>query len=89
MKDTVETEVYIQLLPEFFTIAGETRVRRIRLGRTTAKRPSRPMSGSVTVKLTMRAPVAAFLPLAPAAVVEILMDEADLTYTPVEVEVAR
>lgn len=71
MSKQVETTIYVQLSADFWHMRGEEQVRGIRLARTTASRPKKPIPGTVTVKLTLRLPDAAFLPLAPAAVIEI------------------
>lgn len=49
----------------------------------TQKRPERPRRGTITVKLTIRVPEAAFLPLRPEAVV-VIPEDMTVT-TPVEV----
>jgi hypothetical protein len=77
---------YLQLEPEFrrWIASGEQEVCSIKAVALTQKRPIRQRSGTVMVKLTVRVPDAAFLPLRPEAVVVI---PEDMTVTgPIEVE---
>lgn len=51
--------------------------------RITQTKPDKPIAGTVTVKLTIRVPIAAFLPLSPEAVV--VVPESMIEANPVEV----
>lgn len=84
----MKTSFYVQLEPVFSSYVrssdGEHPLREVRATRITQKRPTKPMSGSVTIKLTIDIPEEAFYPLRPEATVTI---PADLTaVTPIEVE---
>lgn len=84
--ETVDATFYVQLEPEWsqFTshATGEKDVVDAKMARATITRVT-PKAGTITVKLTVRLPKAAFLPLRPEAVIEI---PADLLHaTPVEV----
>lgn len=57
--------------PEFTRSFGEDRVKRAKVVGLTQKRPESPRRGTVTVKLTLRIPESAFLPLRPEAIVVI------------------
>lgn len=87
MSDTKDATFYVQVEPEWgnwVTSAGDRRLIGAKVARTTQKKPDRPKAGTVLVKLTLRIPDAAFLPLRPEAVVVI---PEDMTVaTPVEVE---
>lgn len=73
---------YLQLEPSFY--GGQQQiVREIRAVGLTQKRPTRQRAGSVVVKLTVRVPDAAFLPLRPQAIV--VIPESMATTEPLEV----
>lgn len=83
----VDATFYAQVEPEWshWTSAdGERRLNGAKVVTTTQKRPQRPRSGTVLVKLTVRVPAGAFLPLRPEAVV-VIPDDMTVT-TPIEVE---
>lgn len=85
---TVDATVYLQIAPELNRYYGNTdspnAVRGAKVVGSTQKRSSSPKPGTIEVKIAVRIPVAAFLPLRPEAVVVI---PADLTAThPLEVE---
>lgn len=79
-----EATFYVQVAGSFFTIGGTARVRSLSAVAMTQKRPTRPRPGTVTVKLTVRVPDAALLPLAPEAV--IVIPETMVLPNPIEVE---
>lgn len=85
----VDAEVYLQVDPEWWQYRdrdAERAVRGARVVRLTQNRPTKPVPGTVLVKVkvTIRIPKAAFLPLRPEAVVTI---PEDMTLTaPIEVE---
>lgn len=67
-----DTTFYVQIDPTFYSYInseGERSLSHIRAVAITQKRPSRPRAGTVMVKLTIRVPDAAFLPLRPEAIV--------------------
>lgn len=70
-----DASFYVQLEPEFYGFrdpdTGERKVAGVKAVNITQKRPSRPKPGTVVVKLTVRVPEAAFLPLQPEAIVTI------------------
>lgn len=77
---------YAQVEPTWsrWTRDGEKYVDSVKVVTITQKKPERPRGGTVLVKLTIRVPDAAFLPLRPEAIVVI---PEDLTITtPIEVE---
>ena len=82
-----EATAYLQLEPDFYIAYGgaEPTVRSIKAVALTQKRPQRQKSGTVLVKLTIRVPDAAFLPLRPEAVV--VVPESMTIIEPVEAEV--
>ena len=63
-----EAKFFVQLTPE---ITASGYVRKLTADRVTQRRPSQPLPGSVTIELTVKIPDAAFLPLKPAAVIDI------------------
>lgn len=71
----VDAEFYIQLEPNYSRwetrTNGEPAVQTARAVRMTAKRPTKPIGGSVMVKLTVRIPKSAFYALEPEAVIEV------------------
>lgn len=82
---THDATFYIQLSPEFYRSYGdESRVRSIKAAALTQARPRKQQSGTVLVKLTVRVPDAAFLPLRPEAVVVVPEDMTAIG--PIEVE---
>lgn len=83
----MKTTCYLQVEPTFFGRSTPT-LRDITVQRVTQKRPKQPLPGSVVVKLTIDIADAAFLPLTPAAVVEIPVGHTDpilVESTPIEV----
>ncbi len=78
----VDTTFYVHIEPDFFDGSSELEVRSARATHITRSRASKPRSGCVVVKLTVRLPSSAFLPLRPEAVVVVSADYADV----VEVE---
>lgn len=77
---------FIQIEPEWSGYPGPDGSRRllaIKAAGITQKRPTRPRSGVVVAKLTIRIPDAAFLPLRPEAVV--VVPEDMVITSPVEV----
>lgn len=78
-----DAEFYVQIEPDWYRYAGEPVLKGAKAVAITQKRPSRPRGGAVTVKLTVRVPDGAFLPLRPEAVVVIPTDMALIT--PLEV----
>lgn len=70
----MKTTCFLQVEPTFFNSGT---VREISVARVTQKRPKQPLPGSVVVKLTVDIADAAFMPLAPAAVVEIPVEHTD------------
>lgn len=77
---------YAQVEPEwghYRDSNGDLPVRGAKVARITQKRPDSPIGGTVLVKLTIRIPDAAFLPLRPAAVIVIPEDMTSVT--PLEV----
>ncbi len=84
----VDATFYAQVDPEWGGLVdsetGQRRVWGAKVVNATQKRPTKPRAGTVLVKLTLRVPKAAFLPLAPAAVVVIPEDMT--VVAPLEVE---
>lgn len=79
-----DAECYVQIEPEFTSYGNPPSVLRIKPTTMTQKRPAKQRGGSVLVKLTIRIPDAAFLPLRPKAV--IVIPEDMVTIEPIEVE---
>ena len=69
----VDATFYVQVEPEWSTypVHGEKTLRGAKAARLTQTRPGKPVGGTVLVKLTVRLPAGAFLPLRPEAVVVI------------------
>lgn len=85
MTDFHDASFYLQIDADIYrtSYSAET-VRAIKAVGMTQKRPARQKPGTVLVKLTVRVPDAAFLPLRPEAVIVI---PEDMTATaPIEVE---
>jgi len=85
---THETTFYVQLEPAWSRGTdehGEHRLKAISAARLTKTRPGRPISGSVSVKLTLRVPDAVFLPLRPEAIV-VIPESMVVANLPIEVE---
>ncbi|MCR6649740.1 MAG: hypothetical protein NVV70_16975 [Cellulomonas sp.] len=79
---TVDVPVYLQVEPRERGYNPETRrwdgaVTDATVVATTKTRPGKPRAGTVTVKVTLRIPAAAFDPLRPEAVVVIPTDLTD------------
>jgi hypothetical protein len=85
MASSHDATFYVQLAPDFYypPYGGDPSVREIRATALTQKRPRKPQSGTVMVKLTVRVPDAAFLPLRPEAIV--VVPEDMTVATPLEV----
>lgn len=88
MADQHDATFYVQLEPSgwygFNRDTGEPRLSGIKAVRMTQSKPERQIPGTVLVKLTVRAPEAAFLPLRPEAIVVI---PEDMTRTePIQIE---
>jgi hypothetical protein len=75
---------YVQLQPTFYLSRGEHQVREIRAVALNQKKPNQPRAGTVLVKLTVRVPDGAFLPLRPEAVI-VVPEEMTVT-SPIEVQ---
>lgn len=74
MTNTVDVECFIQIDPDWERHSGHDRpgdVRSAKAVSITQNRSKSPKPGTLTTKLTLRIPKAAFLPLAPEAVVVI------------------
>jgi hypothetical protein len=70
----VDATFYAQVEPEWSSYVqadGQRRLKGAKVMRITQSRPARPVGGTVLVKLTLRLPTGAFLPLRPEAVVVI------------------
>lgn len=84
---TADATFYAQVEPEwgnYVNSEGDRSLLGAKVVTITQKRPQRPKSGTVLVKLTIRVPEAAFRPLRPEAVVVV---PEDMTVTaPIEVE---
>lgn len=80
MTEFVDVPAFLQVEPEFRDwTSGDhpDHLRRARVVRVTQTRSHRPKPGSLQVKVTLRIPKAAFLPLSPEAVVIIPADFTD------------
>jgi hypothetical protein len=86
MSNSHDATVYLQLQADLYrsTVSGGETVRSIKAVAVTQKRPERQRPGTVLVKLTVRVPDAAFLPLRPEAVIVVPEDMA--AAAPIEVE---
>lgn len=74
MAEFVDAITYLQVEPEWSRWAtrdSASEVRDAKIVRATQNRPERPVPGTVLVKVTVRLPKSAFLPLRPEAVVVI------------------
>jgi hypothetical protein len=69
--DYVDATFYAQVAPEWsrYPVWGERQVNGAKVTRITQSRPDKPVGGTVLVKLTIRVPKAAFMPLRPEAIV--------------------
>ena len=76
---------YLQVEPEFISHGQDEVVRGIHAVALTQKRPRSPKRGTVLMKLTVRVPDAAFLPLRPEVV--IVVPQAMTEALPIEVTV--
>lgn len=76
---------YAQVEPEWsnYAVGGEKQLRGAKVVGITQKKPGKQKGGTVLVKLTIRVPDGAFLPLRPEAIVVIPEDMT--ATTPVEV----
>lgn len=88
MSKSVDATFYAQVEPEWSHYAsrltGEKTVQGAKVVTITQGKPQKQRSGTVLVKLTIRVPEAAFLPLRPEAIVVIPEDMAAVA--PLEVE---
>lgn len=87
MSGTHDATFYVQIEPEWSRYPSENGDRVIRALKAvgiTQRWPSRPRGGTVTAKLTIRIPDAAFLPLRPEAIV--VVPEDMVVVNPIEVE---
>lgn len=86
--DYVDATFYVQLRPEWSRYwedaAGNRVLSGAALANATIKRPLKQQPGTVLLKLTVRVPSGAFLPLSPEAVV--VIPEGMTVVEPVEVE---
>lgn len=86
--DHVEATMFVQVAPEFHRwltdAAGNRLLEGAKLANATIKAPERQKAGTVLLKLTVRVPSGAFLPLAPQAVV--VIPEGMTVTEPIEVE---
>jgi hypothetical protein len=80
----IDATFFAQVEPEFVRHFGEERVRKAKVVGLTQQRPERPRRGVIVVKLTIRIPEAAFLPLRPEAIV--VIPEGMTAPYPIEVE---
>jgi hypothetical protein len=83
----VDAPVFLQVEPDFFSYRPADTADAVRGARVvgmTQKRPQQPRPGVVIVKVMLRLPKAAFIPLRPEAVV--VIPESLTTPIPVEVE---
>ena len=89
---SVDAEVYLQLAPQWSPAystywrdaAGNRILEGAKVVRHTLTRPERPAAGTVLVKVTLRLPAGAFLPLQPEAIV--VVPDSMIVTTPLEVE---
>ena len=86
--DYVDATMYVQVAPEFHRwladSAGNRLLEGAKLANATIKAPEQQKPGTVLLKLTVRVPAGAFLPLAPQAVV--VIPEGMTVTEPIEVE---
>lgn len=75
---------YVQIEPEFSSYNPE-RVIRAKAVAITQQKPRSPRGGTVTCKLTVRVPDAAFLPLQPEAII-VVPEDMVAANAPIEVE---
>jgi hypothetical protein len=88
--DYVDADFYIQVEPEFSQYYhAEPKVIAAKAARMTQSRPTKPVPNTVLVKLTVRLPKVAFLPLQPAAVVVVPADLIQAGPVVVEADDAR
>ncbi|WP_284761556.1 hypothetical protein [Curtobacterium sp. MEB011] len=84
MAETVETDAYLQVRPRNRWVPSHKRgtaeeIEGAAVVRVTQNRPEKPEPGTLTVKVRLRIPKRAFLPLAPEAVIDIPADLTDPT----------
>lgn len=87
--DYVDATMYVQLAPEWsrwmaYDADGNQILEKAKLANATIKKPEVQKPGTVLLKLTVRVPAGAFLPLAPQAVV--VIPEGMTVTEPIEVE---
>lgn len=89
MAEHQDATFYAQVEPEWSRWTdwkGEHSLTGAKVVNITQKKPSRPRGGTVLVKLTLRIPSAAFLPLRPEAIVVIPVDMTEATSVEVTAE---
>ena len=90
MNEYQDATFYAQVEPEWGSwtdpSTGDRRLRGAKVIRATQARPNKPKPGTVLVKLTLRIPSAAFLPLRPEAIVVIPVDMTEATSVEVMAE---
>ena len=75
MASSHDATFYVQLAPDFYRgWSDDATVRAVKATGMTQSRPRKQQSGTVLVKLTVRVPDAAFLPLRPEAIVVVPED---------------
>lgn len=87
MSTNIDVPVYLQVEPEYNNYYEHDRIESIRHGKVvglTQKKSRKPRPNTVEVKVTLRIPKAAFLPLRPEAV--IIIPESFTQPHPIEVE---
>lgn len=87
MSGSHEATFYVQIEPEWsrwVNSNGDRWIRALKAAGMTQRWPNRPRPGTVTVKVSVRIPDAAFLPLRPEAV--IVLNEDMVEVNPIEVE---
>lgn len=85
MSSSLRTTFFLQLEPIWQRGYSDPKPTGFRVSSITKSRPNKPRGGTVTVKLTLAVPPAAFLPLRPEAEVVIPVDLIETNY-PVTVE---
>jgi hypothetical protein len=85
MTEHVDATFYAQVTPEWsaYPVYGDKKLVGAKVARVTQTRPDKPIGGTVLVKLTIRLPASAFLPLRPEAIV--VVPESLTSATPIEV----
>ena len=73
-RPTHDATLYVQIEPTFYSWGDPPKLAGISAVRMTQKRPRSQLPGTAVVRLTVRIPDVAFMPLRPEAVVEIPAD---------------